>query len=54
MRFKELETVVLTRDMPEHGLREGNLGAVVQAYEPDGFEVEFVSASGKTEALVTV
>ncbi len=54
MRFKELQTVVLNRDLPEHGLRRGDLGAVVQVYEPDGLEVEFVSASGKTEALVTL
>lgn len=53
MRFKELQTVVLRRDLPDEGLREGDLGAVVQVYEPDGLEVEFVSASGKTEALVT-
>ena len=54
MRFKELDTVVLAADLPEHGLRQGDLGAVVQVYEPDGLEVEFVSASGKTEALVTI
>jgi hypothetical protein len=54
MRFKELETVVLDRDLPEHGLRRGDLGAVVQIYEPDGLEVEFVTASGRTQALVTV
>jgi len=54
MRFKELQAVVLNRDLPEHGLRRGDLGAVVQVYEPDGLEVEFVSASGKTEALVTL
>jgi hypothetical protein len=54
MNFKELETVVLNRDLPEHRLRQGDLGAVVHVYEPDGLEVEFVSASGKTEALVTL
>ena len=53
-RFKELQTVVLNRDLPDGGLRKGDLGAVVQVYEPDGLEVEFVSASGKTEALVTL
>ena len=53
MRFKELETVVLDRDLPEHGLRRGDLGAVVQVYDPDGIEVEFVTASGRTQALVT-
>ena len=54
MRFKKLETVVLDRDLPEHGLRRGDLGAVVQVYDPDGIQVEFVTASGRTEALVTL
>jgi hypothetical protein len=54
MRFKLLDTVVLDRDLPERGLRRGDLGAVVEIYEPDGLEVEFVTASGKTEALVTL
>ena len=54
MRFDKLETVVLARDLPEHGLREGDLGAVVQVYEPDGLEVEFVTAAGKTRALLTL
>jgi hypothetical protein len=54
MRFKELDTVVLDRDVPEHGLRRGDLGAVVQTYEPEGLEVEFVTASGRTQALVTL
>jgi len=54
MRFRELETVVLDRDLPEHGLRRGDLGAVVQVYEPEGLEVEFVTASGRTQALVTL
>jgi hypothetical protein len=52
MRFRELETVVLERDIPERGLRKGDLGAVVELYDPDGLEVEFVRASGKTQALV--
>jgi hypothetical protein len=52
MTFRELETVVLERDIPERGLRKGDLGAVVELYGPDGLEVEFVRASGKTQALV--
>ena len=54
MKFKTLDTVVLTRDLPEHGLQKGDLGAIVQVYEPHGVEVEFVTASGRTEALVTL
>ena len=52
MRFRELETVVLERDIPERGLRKGDLGAAVELYDPDELEVEFVRASGKTQALV--
>jgi hypothetical protein len=54
MMYKLLDTVVLARDLPEHSLRSGDLGAVVQAYEPDGLEIEFVTASGKTQALVSL
>jgi len=54
MKFKQLDTVVLDRDVPESGLQKGDLGAVVQTYEPDGLEVEFVTASGRTQALVTL
>lgn len=54
MKFKLLDTVVLRKDLPAHGLKKGDLGAVVELYEPDGIEVEFVMASGRTEALVTL
>ncbi len=54
MKFKTLDTVVLARDLAEHGLRAGDLGAVVEVYEPDGIEVEFVTASGRSQALVTL
>ena len=54
MTFAALDTVVLVRDVPEHGLRAGDLGAVVEVYPPDGLEVEFVTASGRTTALVTL
>ena len=54
MAYAVLDTVVLARDLPEHGLREGDLGAVVEVYQPDGVEVEFVRASGQTKALLTL
>jgi hypothetical protein len=40
--------------MPEHGLRAGDLGAIVEVYGQDGLEVEFVQASGRTNALITL
>lgn len=54
MAFALLETVVLNRDLPAHGLRAGDLGAVVEVYSDDGVEVEFVRASRQTKALVTL
>jgi hypothetical protein len=54
MKFKVLDTVVLDRDLPKSRLKKGDLGAVVQVYEPDGLEVEFVTAAGTTGALVTL
>jgi len=54
MTISLLDTVVLRRDIPEHGLRHGDIGAVVEVYEPDGVEVEFMTGSGRTQALVTL
>jgi hypothetical protein len=54
MTFRELDTVVLTRDRPEAGLKAGDLGAVVHVHAPANVEVEFVAASGRTQALITL
>ena len=52
---RELDTVVLTHDVPEHGLKKGDVGAVVHCYaDHTAFEVEFVTAEGKTIAVLTV
>ncbi len=52
--MKVLDTVVLNKDLPNLGLRRGDIGAVVEVYKPDGLEVEFVTGSGQTQALVTL
>jgi len=52
--FRELDTVVLTHDLPQSGLRAGDLGAIVHVHAPEAFEVEFVTASGRTQALLTL
>jgi hypothetical protein len=54
MTIQVLDTVVLMKDILSHGLRKGDLGAVVDTYEPDGLEVEFVTGSGRTRALITL
>jgi len=51
----ELDTVVLTHDVATHGLKAGDVGAVVHASAADDvFEVEFVSADGTTVAVLTL
>lgn len=52
MKHKELDTVVLLRDMPEHGVRAGDLGTVVGVHASGQLSVEFVNATGGTEALL--
>ena len=54
MDIKLLDTVVLVRDFPKYGLVLGDLGTVVELHEPDGLEVEFVSAAGRSVALLTL
>ena len=54
MTLHTLDVVVLNKDLPAHGLKRGDLGAVVEVYSPDEVEVEFVTASGRTQALVTL
>ncbi len=50
----ELESVILMHDMPEKGLQAGDIGTVVQVYFGDEVEVEFVRATGETQALLTL
>jgi hypothetical protein len=54
MTYKELDTVVLTQDLPDHGLKAGDLGAVVLISASKTLQVEFVRASGHTQALVSL
>jgi hypothetical protein len=53
--IRELDTVVLTHDIPEHGLKKGDVGAVVHRYaDGEAWEVEFVAAEGTTVAVLTL
>lgn len=49
----ELDLVVLTRDLPQQGLQEGDLGTVVLVHQNGlAYEVEFVTLGGETIAVV--
>jgi hypothetical protein len=49
-----LDVVTLLTDLPEHNLFRGQVGTVVEVYEPDAFEVEFVDKNGHTYGLETL
>lgn len=51
--FEELDTVVLTKDIKDCGLKKDDIGTVVHTYR-DAFEVEFVTTEGKTVAVLTL
>lgn len=53
-QFRELDTVVLIRDLSDGSLRAGDLGAVVQVLDDNNVEVEFVTALGRTEEVRTL
>ena len=52
--FNLLDTVALTHDIADAGLKMGDPGAIVEVLDPEVFEVEFVAASGRTQALLTL
>ena len=54
MSFHPLDVVVLNTDLPTQGLKRGDLGTIVDVYDAESVEVEFVAASGRTKALVTL
>ena len=53
--MEELDLVVLTHNIPEHGLQQGDLGTIVHRYtDGQAWEVEFVTAEGRTVAVLTL
>jgi len=52
--MKLLDVVTLTEDMPELKLYRGQVGTIVEEYEPQVFEVEFSDMRGRTYALETL
>jgi hypothetical protein len=53
--IEELSNIVLTCDLPDHGLAAGDIGTVVLVHdEGKGYEVEFVTLDGDTVAVATL
>ena len=52
--IKELDPVVLTQNLPEHGLEAGDVGWVVMVHAGgSSYEVEFVTLDRETISVVT-
>ena len=59
MAFERYSDVILTRDVPEHGLRVGDVGTAVERHvvpgvSEEGYSVEFFDMTGNTVGVVTV
>jgi len=59
MPFDLYGDVILTRDVPEHGVRAGDVGAVLERHvvpgvSEEGYSVEFFDMTGNTVAVVTL
>lgn len=52
--IRELDCVVLACDLPEHGLKRGDVGTVVLVHAGAGYEVEFMTLDGETLAVVSL
>jgi len=52
--MKFLDVVALVEDLPELNLYRGNVGTIVEEYEPKVFEVEFSDTTGKAYAIETL
>jgi hypothetical protein len=45
---------VLTCDLPDHGLKRGDVGTIVLVHETPGYEIEFMTLMGDTVAVISV
>jgi len=52
--IRELDSVVLTCDLPRYGLKRGDVGTVVLEHPGGGYEVEFITLDGETVAVVSL
>ncbi len=51
---KILDAVAVIEDLPEHGLKRGEVGTVVDRWKDGSFEVEFSDETGEAYAFVAL
>lgn len=52
--MQELDLVVLTVDLPSHGLKAGDVGTLMLTHGSKGYEVEFTTLDGASVAVVSL
>jgi Domain of unknown function (DUF4926) len=58
MSFELYQDVILTADLPQHGLCAGDVGTLVERHvvpgREEGYSIEFFDMTGRTVAIVVV
>jgi hypothetical protein len=53
--IKEHDRVILKKEVPDHGLKTGDVGTVIHVQKKGvAFEVEFLTLQGETVAIATL
>ncbi len=53
-KIKILDVVAVVEEIPEHGLKRGEVGTVVDRWKDGTFEVEFSDDTGEAYAFVAL
>jgi len=54
-RYRELEAVEILEDFPDKGLKRGETGTIIHAFDvAHAYLIEFVNEDGSTKAEITV
>jgi hypothetical protein len=48
------DVVALIEDLPQHGLKRGQVGTIVEEWQPGVYEVEFSDTNGVTYAMIAL
>ncbi|MHB8380786.1 MAG: DUF4926 domain-containing protein [Candidatus Binataceae bacterium] len=54
MMLREHGIAVLVRDLPEFGLKSGDVGTIVMVHPARGYEVEFMTLDGQPIAVTSL
>jgi len=52
--LREHDSAVLMHDLPEYGLKRGDVGTIVMIHPQGGYEVEFITLDGETIAVTSL